>query len=448
MKNSVGRVLNTLLIFMILVSMSVVGGCSQNIQKTVTSVESIELSNSWHGGESLYELKNTDGLVEIKYYAKFFGDEHFENEGFDSAPKKAAVCSEDVIVELLNNSDVIKWDGFSSSNIVLDGTSFSFTAYVNNGQKIYASGHEDFPDGYNGFLSGLNEILDDEGEKETTVPDDKITSIDFAVLSLSWVDGAEMYDIKSTENGIEVRYYEDEYYQDKGFVTEHKKTLVYDTEEFIEFLNANEALSWDGFYDESTYDRVGAITYEFAAVVNDEKTINAYGVDSIPVGIDELHVELYKAFRDAEEIIPSVDTLAPEDTVTSIESLKLSSGAIFGTGGRNWYEITNTDGEITLSHYMDVYYEDEGKVTELQKSVVCDAEKIIELMNTSRVMTWDGFVGYNPPNMLDGGSFSLTAVVNGGKEITASGYNNYPIGYSKFYSGLYKMLNGEDVSEQ
>lgn len=150
-----------------------------------------------------------------------------------------------------------------------------------------------------------------------------------------------------------------------------------------------------------------AVTYEFTSIVNDGEIINAYGVIVTPEGYEDFYRELYRMIDDVEEVVPSIDTLSPEDTVTSVEYLKLSFGGGYGTGGSKWYEITNYYGETEIGYYEDVYYEGEGFVAEIQNSAVCDSEKLIELMNESRVMTWDGFVGNAEPGLLDAGSFQL-----------------------------------------
>ncbi len=450
MKNLVARCWIILLIMLMLTALLGLGGCSWASKKTVTSVEAMKLTtDSFHEGSTVYEIAVEEGKVELKYYR----DEYYDDKGFVLELNTIAVCDIDDFIELMNNCRVMRWDGFHGSHPidVLDGASFGFTATVNGGQEINASGSANYPKGYGEFITGLHTILGDVGEtipsEETAVPEDMITSVDFVVLSLSWNNGASQFDIDNTGNEIEVKYYEDEYYEGKGFVTEHKKTVIYNTEEFIELMNECKVLSWDGFYSEGTTELFDAITFDFAAIVNDGQTINAYGSESVPEGYDDFYHELYRMLDDVEEIVPSVDTLAEEDTVTSVESLKLSFGGGYGTGSGKWYEVTNTYGETMISYYMDVYYEGEGNVPELQNSAVCDTEELIELMNTSRVMTWDGFRGDMPPGMLDAGSFSFTAYVNGGQEIHASGSMNYPTGYSKFYSGLIKMLNGAEKTE-
>ncbi|MBQ2825321.1 MAG: hypothetical protein IJF19_03505 [Clostridia bacterium] len=450
MKNFAGRCWMILLIVLMLTALLGLGGCAGSFNKTVTSIEAMRLTtNSYHEGGTAYEIAVMDEKIELKYYR----DEYYEDNGFVSELKVIAVCDSEDFIELMNNCKVMSWDGFLGTHPVdvLDGASFGFTATVNGGQEINASGSSNYPKGYGEFITGLHKILNDVGEtvvvEETVAVEEAIASVDFMVLSLGWYDGGAEFDIDNTGSEIEIKYYEDKFYEGKGFVTEHLKTLICDTEEFIDLMNQCKVMSWNGFYSESTAEGDGSNIYEVTAIVNDVEIINAYGVDSAPEGYENFYRELYRMIDDVEEIVPSIDTLSPEDTVTSVEYLKLSFGGGYGTGGRKWYEVTNTYGETEISYYEDVYYEDEGNVPELKKSAVCDTEELIELMNESRVMTWDGFIGYRPPGILDVGSFSFTACVNGGQEINARGTANYPIGYSKLYPGLVKMLNGEYETE-
>lgn len=132
-------------------------GCSAKGEKAVTSVESVKLSLSWYGGGVDYEITKINEAVEIKYYK----DEYVDGQGFVSVLKNTATCDEAEFVELMNDCRVMKWDGFSGTNQeVMDGTSFTFTAYVNGSRKIYASGYMDYPKGYKEFTKGISSILD------------------------------------------------------------------------------------------------------------------------------------------------------------------------------------------------------------------------------------------------------------------------------------------------
>ena len=105
----------------------------------------------------------------------------------------------------------------------------------------------------------------------------------------------------------------------------------------------------------------------------------------------------------------------------------------------NVYEITNKDGKIELRRFRKVYTY--GKDTlELEASAVCDTTDFIEFLNTCGVISWDGFHGEHPKNVMDGIMFDFTATVNGGQTIYADGSANYPKGYNEFVRELNKML--------
>ena len=64
------------------------------------------------------------------------------------------------IIELLNKNEVYKWDGFNKSDkYVLDGDSFSFWLYMDNGKEIHASGYMKWPKNYGNVRDELTNIL-------------------------------------------------------------------------------------------------------------------------------------------------------------------------------------------------------------------------------------------------------------------------------------------------
>jgi len=122
--------------------------------------------------------------------------------------------------------------------------------------------------------------------------------------------------------------------------------------------------------------------------------------------------------------------------VTSVESVSLT---LHGMRGSSVYEITGDAEKTELSLYRLVY---SGKETvrELEKSVVCDTKTILEVMNTCRILRWDGFHGKHPKHVSDGIMFRFMATVNGSTEIRADGSANFPKGYHEFVRALNQML--------
>lgn len=123
-------------------------------------------------------------------------------------------------------------------------------------------------------------------------------------------------------------------------------------------------------------------------------------------------------------------------TVDSVESMTLT---LHGMRGTNIYEITEKDGKTELCRFTRVY--SNGKdVRRLEKSVICDTESFVELVNNCGIISWDGFHGKHPKNVRDGIMFDFSATVNGGQKIHADGSENFPKGYREFVCELDKIL--------
>ena len=98
------------------------------------------------------------------------------------------------------------------------------------------------------------------------------------------------------------------------------------------------------------------------------------------------------------------------------------------------------EGDTTqLRRYRETYRGGEDELV-LESSVPCDAQTMIELMNTCGILRWNGFHGKHPKNVSDGIMFRFEATVNGGQEIFADGSENFPKGYREFVRALNSML--------
>ncbi|MBQ7505025.1 MAG: hypothetical protein IJT79_06900 [Ruminococcus sp.] len=86
-------------------------------------------------------------------------------EGDRRELQKSAECSSDVVLDLLNKCNVIKWDGFSGANPrgVRDGWMINFEAEI-NGKRIHAGGSNNFPKHYSEFREGIHSLIYDRGE--------------------------------------------------------------------------------------------------------------------------------------------------------------------------------------------------------------------------------------------------------------------------------------------
>ena len=63
-------------------------------------------------------------------------------------------------IEILNKYNVSKWNGFHKSDkYVLDGDSFSFSLYTEDGKDISASGYMEWPDNYSDVRQELYDLF-------------------------------------------------------------------------------------------------------------------------------------------------------------------------------------------------------------------------------------------------------------------------------------------------
>ncbi len=108
-------------------------------------------------------------------------------------------------------------------------------------------------------------------------------------------------------------------------------------------------------------------------------------------------------------------------------------------------EIVMKDGMAEISEYAIGYSEGE-EVRHLKRRAVCSPEKVLKLLNRCGVLSWDGFHGKRPNGIKDGTNFILTAKVNGGKKIHASGSQRFPLRYDAFKGGIDDMLKAGDSS--
>ncbi|MBR3289380.1 MAG: hypothetical protein IKI63_01225 [Clostridia bacterium] len=128
------------------------------------------------------------------------------------------------------------------------------------------------------------------------------------------------------------------------------------------------------------------------------------------------------------------------DAITSFEIVTLH---LSGMRGMQEYEIVMKDGQAEVSLYFIRFVQSEDQ-RELALRGVCPEERMLKLLNDCRMMSWNGFNGPHPKWVLDGTQFRLTATVNGGKPIHASGSENFPKGYYEFERGLYEILNNKE----
>lgn len=124
-------------------------------------------------------------------------------------------------------------------------------------------------------------------------------------------------------------------------------------------------------------------------------------------------------------------------TVISVDAMKLT---LHGMHGSSVYKFDANANRTELHRYRE-FYSGEQTVLELEQSVACDTQVMIDLMNTCGIIHWNGFHGKHPKNVYDGIMFRFEATVNGGRTISADGSENFPKGYHEFVRTLDAMLS-------
>ena len=122
----------------------------------IESFEIVTLRLSGMRFTSEYEIVMKGEEAEVTEY----GIRYEKNED-KRVPEERTVCSTDKVLKLLNDCELLAWDGFVGPHPkdVRDGIMFSLKATVNGGRNIYAHGSENFPQHFREFRNGLNALL-------------------------------------------------------------------------------------------------------------------------------------------------------------------------------------------------------------------------------------------------------------------------------------------------
>ena len=128
----------------------------------ITSYEKVTLRLGGSRSPVEFEIKPKDSGAEIALYHLLYRDGKDERE-----IQIRALCGKEEALSLLNDCEILSWDGFYGPHppYVLDGTAFTFDAVVNDGKMIHAYGSENFPEHFRDFTGGINTLLDRNGEK-------------------------------------------------------------------------------------------------------------------------------------------------------------------------------------------------------------------------------------------------------------------------------------------
>ena len=135
-------------------------------KKTIASFESIFMRISGMRLTQEYEILLKDSKAEISDYWMYCAS----GGGMERKLKRRTTCPEEQMLELLNQCDILKWDGFHGKHPrgVLDGEMFSFEATVNGGETIRADGSANFPKYFREFRRAVDQMLS-EADNKTTI---------------------------------------------------------------------------------------------------------------------------------------------------------------------------------------------------------------------------------------------------------------------------------------
>ena len=126
--------------------------------KKIESFSIVTLRETGMRGSSEFEIVMKDDEAEVSLYSIKY------TQGKDIRElDKRAVCSKETVIKLLNDCNILSWNGFVGKHPkgVLDGIMFTFEAMVDQGEKIYAHGSENFPKHYRDLTNVLYKILNE-----------------------------------------------------------------------------------------------------------------------------------------------------------------------------------------------------------------------------------------------------------------------------------------------
>ena len=130
---------------------------------------------------------------------------------------------------------------------------------------------------------------------------------------------------------------------------------------------------------------------------------------------------------------------APAGKIVSFETVTLR---VSGMRYVMEYELLpRGDGAEVTKYGIRFSGEEDLRVPE--RHTVCSLAEALKLLNSVRLLSWDGFHGPHPKGVRDGTMFTLEATVNGGRRIRATGSQNFPRHYRDFTDGLRELLDRE-----
>ncbi|MBR6204454.1 MAG: hypothetical protein IKQ60_05305 [Candidatus Methanomethylophilaceae archaeon] len=128
----------------------------EKAKEAVVSFSRITIEFS--GMSHFYEVEavSTDSGTEVSRYGRHWGDDARYLEG-------KGVCDTDEFIALLNECDLIGWDGFNGEHPpgLLDGSMFRLEAIVNGDRRISAGGSGIIPGGISRLGDEFHRIIEE-----------------------------------------------------------------------------------------------------------------------------------------------------------------------------------------------------------------------------------------------------------------------------------------------
>ncbi len=121
-----------------------------------------------------------------------------------------------------------------------------------------------------------------------------------------------------------------------------------------------------------------------------------------------------------------------------LESFERVTIRRMGMCGIDDIEAVCNGSEVEITYY-NVFYKDDEVRKPIERTT-CDTENFLKILNDCNLLKWNGFHGERPRGLLDGTTFKMEAVVDGGRTIYADGSENFPAGYRELMSEMHRLL--------
>lgn len=220
-----------------------------------------------------------------------------------------------------------------------------------------------------------------------------------------------------------------------------ERQAVCRAEDMLDLLRFCGLPAWDGFDGKRPPGLLDGTDFRLEAEVNGGTAVRARGSARFPSRFRTLTGCLHAILSRGD------GTYRPDGEEPSAEQIETFSSVLLrlsGMRGSQEYEILPKGDRAEVSYYM-IRYRDGDDKRDLAERATCGADEFLQLLNSCGILSWDGFRGAHPKDVLDGTMFRFEAVVNGGRTVRAGGSENFPPSFRDFTGGLYRILSaGKD----